>query len=253
MNPLHTIRDYLNALDPRLWPLAIALAVGGLIYLWRKVHPSSFARLPKAVQALPPLLIGAALSAGAGVEDLVQLIIESVAGGLSGLLAIGGHHAGKRAKKALARGGSAAVLVLVFALPSLTGCSALRSTVTAIAAAAPLLERITAEVERADRVASEIFRTYPDFPQSARHAYVRGFDGFQAARIHAIEVIDAAESLEDGDVQAALALLRDAYAAYMAWFPAHRGMDGDGRLLLPDGSVLSGDPPPPPAAFQLEG
>lgn len=26
MNPLHTIRDYLNALDPRLWPLAIAIA-----------------------------------------------------------------------------------------------------------------------------------------------------------------------------------------------------------------------------------
>jgi len=93
-----TVRTYLDSLDPRLWPLALALAAGALVWAWRRWHLASFDRLPRAVQALPAVLVAAALG-GASGSSLVQMVIEAAAGGASGLLAIGGHHAGKAMRR----------------------------------------------------------------------------------------------------------------------------------------------------------
>lgn len=90
------IRLYLDAIDPKLWPLALALAAWALVYAWRKAAPRlpsalQFDSLPARVQALPGVLWAAALSASTGA-DAVEAMRAALLGTLSGVLAIGIHH-----------------------------------------------------------------------------------------------------------------------------------------------------------------
>ncbi len=88
---MHEIRIYLDAVDPRLWPLCLALAVGAVVFVWRKAHPRSFERLPRPWQSLPAVVLAAVVSGATGA-DVVQMVVEAIAGGFSGVLAVGGHH-----------------------------------------------------------------------------------------------------------------------------------------------------------------
>jgi len=98
LQPMTAIRTYLDNVDPRLWPLAIALVAGGVVWGWRKLSPKSFDRLPPAIQALPAILIAAAIGGATG-SDLVHMMFEAASGAVSGLLAVGGHHTLKALKK----------------------------------------------------------------------------------------------------------------------------------------------------------
>lgn len=86
------LKAALDAIHPSAFYALIAVIVGGVIYFWRKVHPSSFEALPKSVQDFPAVLFGAFLGAvGTGLNP-----IGALAGALSGLCSIGGHHVLKR-------------------------------------------------------------------------------------------------------------------------------------------------------------
>lgn len=82
----------LDAIDPRLWPLTLAVVVYVLVQIWKVAHRASFDALPPRVRALPPVLIAAVLSATARqLDSWPQLFTDVLLGGLSGTLAVGGH------------------------------------------------------------------------------------------------------------------------------------------------------------------
>lgn len=90
MTSLIDLRLALDALYPGLFNAVLAIFAGAVIYGWRKASPKTFEMLPPAVQSFPALILGAVTSAAASQGALVQ---AAIAGSLSGLLAVGGHHA----------------------------------------------------------------------------------------------------------------------------------------------------------------
>lgn len=91
------IRETLDAVHPAAFNVLLAVAVGLIVYLWRKVSPSTFEKLPPSVQSYPALVWGAMLSAlTARTTELGGLLSDVLVGGtVSGLIGIGGHHAMK--------------------------------------------------------------------------------------------------------------------------------------------------------------
>ena len=89
------IKLYLDSIDPRLWPVAIAAVVWGLVYAWRRLHPSSFEKVSPGWQALPAVLVGIALSASTATDALSGMR-EAALGVFSGWMAAGGHDFLKR-------------------------------------------------------------------------------------------------------------------------------------------------------------
>lgn len=77
----------LDAIDPRLWPFTIAVAVGFAYYLWRAFSPTSFEKLPDRLKALPGLVLAAVMS-GLTSPELGRFILEVIIGSLG---ATGGH------------------------------------------------------------------------------------------------------------------------------------------------------------------
>lgn len=84
------IKTYLDSIDPRLFYLFVALAVGGVIFLWKKVHPDSFYRLSSKYRALPAAILGAIASASTSSE-LKRAVVDAVIGVFAGITAVGGH------------------------------------------------------------------------------------------------------------------------------------------------------------------
>lgn len=89
---LQRFRAELAELHPALPAIVLALVVGGLIYAWRRLHPRSFERVPKPVQALPAVLISVALAAASSGGDALKAVLDALAGVFVGLIPIGGHH-----------------------------------------------------------------------------------------------------------------------------------------------------------------
>lgn len=87
MQWLIDIKQYLVAIDPRLWPLAIALFVGFLYWGFRRLWPATFDKLNPKLKALPGAII-AALVSGAALPDIKEFVIETIIGALT---AGGGH------------------------------------------------------------------------------------------------------------------------------------------------------------------
>lgn len=92
--------DTLNTIDPRLWPLTIALLAYGAIQLWKSIHPSSFAAVPSRVKMLPAIAVSAIVAGSASdVTDPSALLSDMVIGALSGVFAVGGYEVVTRAAK----------------------------------------------------------------------------------------------------------------------------------------------------------
>lgn len=83
-------KAYLDSIDPRLFYLAIAFAVGAVIFGWKKVHPQSFYRLSTRYRALPATILGAIASASTATE-LKRAVVDAVIGAFAGITAVGGH------------------------------------------------------------------------------------------------------------------------------------------------------------------
>ena len=92
---LSEIKSQLDSADPRLFHLAIAVLVGGVVFAFKRLAPGTWARLPKSVQIAPALVLGAVLN-GATATEVVDILIAAATGAVDGLIAIGGHHAAKR-------------------------------------------------------------------------------------------------------------------------------------------------------------
>ena len=89
---MHAFIAHLNALDPRLWPLLLALVVYGLVHAWRTLLPASFDSVPPRLRAVPPLLLSAVLSASAHeLSNWAGMFTEIVLGAASGTMAVGTH------------------------------------------------------------------------------------------------------------------------------------------------------------------
>lgn len=84
------IKLYLDSIDPRLFYLAIALAVGAVVFGWKKLHPLSFYRLPQRARALPAAILGA-IAAASGAEDISRAVVDAIIGVFAGITAVGGH------------------------------------------------------------------------------------------------------------------------------------------------------------------
>lgn len=83
-------KQYLDSIDPRLFYLAVALAVGAVIFAWKRWHPLSFYRLPQRARALPAAILGA-LAAASGSEDIQRAVVDAIIGVFAGITAVGGH------------------------------------------------------------------------------------------------------------------------------------------------------------------
>lgn len=100
---LNSIKLTLDALDPRLWWLGIALLTYLVMWCWRwlsKWLPVSlqFDQCPARVKALPAagigLLLGAASAGLSSVElgqQLAGIVVDAIAGACSGVTSVGLH------------------------------------------------------------------------------------------------------------------------------------------------------------------
>lgn len=88
-------KSQLDAIDPRLWWVVIALVVYGLVFAWKKIHPASFEKVPARFKALPAAILGAIMAATAA-DEIPKMLFDLVMGVISGVTAVGGHEAGVR-------------------------------------------------------------------------------------------------------------------------------------------------------------
>lgn len=92
---LTSARADLAAIHPAAPAIALALIVGAIIYAWRKLHPTSFERIPKPIQSLPAVLLSALVAALSSGGDGWQPVLDAIAGVFVGLIPIGGHWVAK--------------------------------------------------------------------------------------------------------------------------------------------------------------
>lgn len=93
------LRTTLDAYRPGLFNALLSALLLGAVWAWRRFSPATFEKLPPAVQSFPALAGGAvlgALSASTGgpvVDAVISALVQSAGGLISGLAAIGTHHA----------------------------------------------------------------------------------------------------------------------------------------------------------------
>jgi hypothetical protein len=90
------LRASLDALYPGLFNALVGLSMVGLIWVWRKVSPSTFEKLPPKMQALPAVVGAGLMSSFAAQQDL--LMNAAVGGVLGGIFGVGSHRALKESK-----------------------------------------------------------------------------------------------------------------------------------------------------------
>lgn len=90
------VKQFLDSLHPAAAWFSLSFLVGAVVFGWRKLSPSSFEKLPPALQSLPAVLLGAVAGAAQG-GDVKAAFIDAALGALAGLTAVGGHHAIKAA------------------------------------------------------------------------------------------------------------------------------------------------------------
>ena len=84
---LSGLKETLEAIDPRLWPLSIALVVWALYAAFKHFFPRKFTELPSRWKGVPGMVLAAALSGLSG-PDFSSFIVETLIGAL---VAGGGH------------------------------------------------------------------------------------------------------------------------------------------------------------------
>lgn len=89
------IKVLIQSVDPRLWPMTIALLVGFAYWGWKKVHPASFEKVPPKLKALPGTILAAVVS-GLTLPDLPTFVMDVILGSLT---AGGGHEFLQRLRK----------------------------------------------------------------------------------------------------------------------------------------------------------
>lgn len=87
---MQELKAYLDSIDPRLFYLAVALVIGAIIFGWKKIHSTSFYKLPGRYRALPAAILGAIASASTSSE-LKRAVVDAVIGVFAGITAVGGH------------------------------------------------------------------------------------------------------------------------------------------------------------------
>jgi hypothetical protein len=87
------VQHFLDALDPRLRVVLLATLTFAVLFAWRKLHPSSFEKLPQPVREFQALFVGAAMAAlTAHVDGLASSLVDDAGtGAFAGLGAIGLH------------------------------------------------------------------------------------------------------------------------------------------------------------------
>lgn len=92
-----TLKLSLDALDPRLWWVAISLVVYLLVFVWKQLSAklpdwAKFEVVPTKLRALPALLLATAITAtGLSSAEIGKILLELLMGAASGLMAVGGH------------------------------------------------------------------------------------------------------------------------------------------------------------------
>lgn len=89
---LTSARADLAAFHPAAPAVVLALIVGAVIYAWRKLHPTSFQKLPDSLQSLPAMVLSALVAALSSGDDGWRPVVDAIAGVFVGLIPIGGHH-----------------------------------------------------------------------------------------------------------------------------------------------------------------
>ena len=94
--------EQLRSMHPQAIPIAVALATGGIMHAWKEGWPQSFKSIPPKLKAFPATVISAAMAAGisatSGQVDLAHIVLDTLAGSFSGLMAVGGHETIARVK-----------------------------------------------------------------------------------------------------------------------------------------------------------
>lgn len=90
MQFLITLKSQFDALDPRLWHVAVAVVVGALVFGFKRTWPRRWKALPPRYRALPAAVVGALLAAPAA-QGATSVVLDAVLGAFSGLTAAGGH------------------------------------------------------------------------------------------------------------------------------------------------------------------
>lgn len=89
---MFTIKQHLDAVDPRLFFAIIALLAWLFVYSWRRLSPGTFEKIPPSIQGLPAILFGAIAAAPAGAGNLKETFVNAAVGAFSGLASVGVHH-----------------------------------------------------------------------------------------------------------------------------------------------------------------
>lgn len=96
-------KNSLDAIDPRLWWVLVALVVYLVVYLWRVLSPKlpeplRFSSLPSRFKALPAALLGLAMGVTSVDNDaeVVKMIVDLVLSAVAGVTAVGGHETLRR-------------------------------------------------------------------------------------------------------------------------------------------------------------
>lgn len=96
---MNEIKLYLNAIDPRLWNVTMALVIGGIVQGFKTYLPAQWGAIPSRWKVIPAMAIGALLGGTSSADGVVALVLDAALGSFSGLTAAGGHEFVDRMKK----------------------------------------------------------------------------------------------------------------------------------------------------------
>lgn len=92
-----TLKQTLDSIDPRLWWVAISLAVYLVVFVWKRISAklpawASFELVPTKLRALPALLLAVAIAAtGLESAEIGKNLLDLVLAVVAGVTAVGGH------------------------------------------------------------------------------------------------------------------------------------------------------------------
>ncbi len=85
------LKALLDSYDPRLWLLFVATTVGAVVWMFKHAAPAYWDKIPQRLQMFPATIIGGLLAASPG-QSAKEVVIGTICGAFSGVMAVGGHH-----------------------------------------------------------------------------------------------------------------------------------------------------------------
>ena len=276
MEFLEQLRVTLAGVHPMLPAVALILGVWFPQWMLRRYFPTVWeatATFPAKVfnleitetvraflkvwQALPSIMIGAAMGALSGPEGDIT---EAVRGALAGALApiwhellkvIPGPYQGGMHPATTRQSGKAKEIVLglalaVFALGGLPACGAVAQIVPILAKANTVITQTAQILDIAESMAERFFTLVPD--PAKEKLVALALEKTRLALASAGHAIAGAKKLDEGQVNQALADFRQAYTELHALLES-TGVLKEGRF----GAVAAGEPPamlPEPLALE---